>query len=418
MSNADASPLPPPPITDEVMKILREMDASIVDIEQCITLPPAAYTSEDWFEFEKRAVWDNEWICVGHIGQIPKVGDYTSITINEDPLLVLRGADNEVKVISSVCQHRGHVLGEATGNTQYFTCPFHGWSYDLNGKLVSAPEMDAHASLEELQRDHCLPKLRSEVWNGFVFINFDGQAAPLAPRLKRLSAEIANHHLDKMGATPTLDWTDNPWNWKYMHENAIEPHHTWYLHKGPHDFAPSKLATFVEWDEADDGAVFHPTGFLYQDGNFTPGFRSMFPVIETLNDQERQRVMFACVLPNLFFGCVPDGCFYYWILPNGANDLTLRVGFLYPHATLRQPTFDMVFKSVVDGLSIFNDQDVVANTASHKGLRSRFANRGRYAPKEATLPQMNRWLVKRYKAYAASIGINLETTQNDKGQVA
>ena len=414
MSDYIAQPLAPPPLTEEVLQILNELDESTLEIERCITLPPAAYTSDAWFEFEKRAVWDSEWICIGHIGQIPKIGDYTSITVNDDPLLVLRAEDNEIKVLSSVCQHRGHVLGEPTGNTTYFTCPFHGWSYDLNGKLVSAPEMDAHASLEELQKDHCLPKLRHEIWNGFIFVNFDGQATPLAPRLKRLSAEIANHHLDQMGATPTVDWGNNPWNWKFMHENAIEPHHTWYLHKGPHDFAPSKLATFVEWDDADDGAVFHPTGFLYKDGNFTPGFRSMFPVIDTLTDAERQRVMFACVLPNLFFGCVPDGCFYYWILPKGPNELTLRVGFLYPWSTLRQPTFDMVFKSVVDGLSIFNDQDVVANTASHQGLRSRFANRGRYAPNEATLPQMNKWLVKRYKAYADS----LQKSRKRSGQVA
>ena len=65
-----------------------------------------------------------------------------------------------------------------------------------------------------------------------------------------------------------------------MHENAIEPHHTWYLHKGPHDFAPSKLATFAEWDDFDDGAIYHPTGFLELDGNFTSAFSCLFPVIE------------------------------------------------------------------------------------------------------------------------------------------
>lgn len=233
-------------------------------------MPPEVYTSAEWFEFEKRAVWDREWICVGHVSHIPKVGDYTSITVNDDPLLVLRDADG-VRVMSSVCQHRGHLLGDTAGNTTMFTCPFHGWSYDLQGKLVSAPEMKAHATLEELQKTHCLPSLRTEIWNGFIFMNLDGKAAPLEARLKRLSKEIENHHLGEMGGTPAVDWVGNPWNWKFMHENAIEPHHTWYLHKGPHDFAPSRLATFSEWDEADDGAIFHPTGFLYKDGNFPAG---------------------------------------------------------------------------------------------------------------------------------------------------
>jgi nitrite reductase/ring-hydroxylating ferredoxin subunit len=395
--------LPDIALSDDIIGILNRLDDSTSGLESCISLPPEVYTSEAWFEFEKRAVWDREWVCVGHVGQIPQSGDYTTITVNDDPLLVLRGVDDDVGVMSAVCQHRGHLLGESSGNTQVFTCPFHGWSYDLTGQLVSAPEMKAHASLDELQKTYCLPRLRVEIWNGFIFVNMDGNAPPLGARLKRLSKEIANHHLDEMGATPTMDWPSNPWNWKFMHENAIEPHHTAYLHKGPHDFAPSHLASFVDWDEEDDGAVFHPTGFVTRDANFTASFRCLFPIIETLTDAERQRVMFACVLPNLFFGCVPDGCFYYWILPEGANAITIRVGLLYPQATLGIEGFESTLGSMIEGISIYNDQDTVANTAVHKGLKSRFANRGRYAPREATLPQMNRWLVKRYREYAEEI---------------
>jgi phenylpropionate dioxygenase-like ring-hydroxylating dioxygenase large terminal subunit len=206
-----------------------------------------------------------------------------------------------------------------------------------------------------------------------------------------------------MGAVPTIDWPDNPWNWKYMHENAIEPYHTRYLHKGVHDFAPSKLATFSDWDEADDGAIYHPTGFLELDGNFTATYKSLYPVIETLTEAERKRVMFACVMPNLFFAAVPDGLLYYIILPQGANEITLRVGFIYPKSTLAMPDFFEILPKVVDGLSIYNDQDVEANILVQRGLKSRFANRGRYAPKEKTLPQFNRWLIKRYKSYAESL---------------
>ncbi len=405
-SNYTTRALPDIELTGHLRGILDQLEESAADLESCLSLPPEVYTSEAWFEFEKRAVWDREWICVAHVGHIPEAGDYTSITVNDDPLLVLRDSDGEVRVMSAVCQHRGHVLGEVSGNARGFTCPFHGWSYDLTGRLVSAPEMKAHASMDELRKTYCLPNLRVEIWNGFIFVNMGGDATPLGPRLKRLSEEIENHHLGEMGATPTMDWTGNPWNWKFMHENAIEPHHTGYLHKGPHDFAPPHLASFVEWDGNDDGAVFHPTGFLTRDANFTAEFRCLFPIIETLTDAERQRVMFACVLPNLFFGCVPDGCFYYLILPEGANAITIRVGLLYPHATLGMDDFEATLKSVIDGISIYNDQDTVANTAVHKGLKSRFANRGRYAPKEATLPQMNRWLVKRYKAYAGDLTVS------------
>ncbi len=415
MANFVSAPLPDVELTDHIRGILAQLDASTLEVDKAVTMPPAVYTSEEWFEFEKRAVWDREWICLGHHGLVPKVGDYVSITVNNDPLIVQRRADNQVHVMSAVCQHRGYQLVDGTGNAKFFTCPFHGWSYDMTGKLVNAPEMEAHATLEELQRHFCLPEIRTEVWNGFIFANLSGDAPALAPRCKRLAKEIANHHLDEMGATPTVDWGPEAWNWKFMHENAIEPHHTAYLHKGPHDFAPSRLVSFAEWDDGDDGAVYHPTGFLYLDGNFTGAFRCLMPVLETLTERERQRVMFVCILPNLFFACVPDGCLYYCILPQGANFMTIRVGFVYPQSTLRMKNFDIVFPHVVNGLSIYNDQDTVANRAVHKGLKSRFAPRGRYAPKEATLPQFNRWLISRYKAYATEIEAKQRQQQRAAG---
>src|SRR6185437_12751954 len=163
---------------------------------------------------------------------IPGPGDYFSITILDEPLLVVRGKDGVIRVLSAVCRHRGHVLGEAKGNAEGFTCPFHGWSYDLEGTLTSAPEMKGTLPFEELKRTQCLPSLRTEIWNGFIFVNFDGEAAPLGPRLKVLSDQVKNHDMANLIAPPTVDWTGNPWNWKFMQENALEPYHTHYLHAG------------------------------------------------------------------------------------------------------------------------------------------------------------------------------------------
>lgn len=399
MTETKATPLPDLPLTPHLREILAALDPSAQGVDKAISLPPDCYTSEEWFEFEKRAIFDRDWVCLGHHSLIPKPGDYYSITMNDDPLLVLRGKDGEVRVMSAVCAHRGPVLGEARGNTDVFTCPFHGWSYNVDGELVSAPEMDATLPFEELQKKACLPQIRTEVWNGFIFMNMDGQARPLASRLKRLSKEVENHHLADLVTPPLVEWADNPWNWKFMQENAIEPYHTWYLHKGPHDFAPSRLASFDEWLEDDDGAIYHPTGFVELDGGFNIANKCLMPVIKTLTEKERKRVMFATVAPNLFFGAQPDCVFFYVICPQGANSLTLQVGALVPKETMRLPDFDMRFGATVEGVSVFNDQDTVANTLTHKGLRSRFAGRTRYAPKEETLSQFNRWLVKRYKSY-------------------
>jgi nitrite reductase/ring-hydroxylating ferredoxin subunit len=398
-----ASVLPDIPLTPFIRDILGRIDASAGSVAEAIALPPECYTSTEWFEFERRAIFDREWLALGHHSFIPNIGDYFSITILEEPLLVVRGKDGDIRVMSAVCRHRGHVLGQASGNADSFTCPFHGWTYGLDGALLAAPEMSGTLPLEELRRTQCLPVLRSDIWNGFIFVNFDGNAEPLAPRLKVLSEQVTNHHMADLVAPPTVDWTGNPWNWKFMQENALEPYHTHYLHSGPHDFAPSRLASFFDWDEADDGAIFHPTGFLHVDGGFNVSGRCLMPAIPTLTEDERKRVMFAAVMPNLFFGAQPDCVFFYLILPESPGAITLRVGLLTTIENLSLPTAPLLLKGTVDGISVYNDQDVVANTLTHRGLKSRFAPRSRYAPKEKTLAQINTWLVKRYKSYADSL---------------
>jgi phenylpropionate dioxygenase-like ring-hydroxylating dioxygenase large terminal subunit len=391
-------------LTPKIREILAGLDPSAQEHKQAISLPPECYTSEEWFEFEKRAVFDRDWVCVGHTGMIPNPGDFQAINLNNDPLIVLRDRQGVVKVMSSVCAHRGRVICEGSGsNLDKFLCPLHHWTYNLDGELIGAPEMNSVLPLAELKKQAFLPVLRSEIWNGFIFVNLDGHAKPLALRLKRLTKEIENHHMGEMLATPTFEFAPYDWNWKYMQENAIEPYHTWYLHRGIHDFAPSRLVSFDDWDAEDDGAVYHPTGFLELDANFNMSFKCLFPVIKTLTEKERRRVMFVTVPPNLFFGCVPDGVFYYIIRPQSANRIILRVGFLYPKETLKERNFDYIFKMTVDGLCAYNDQDVASNASVHMGLKSRFAPRTRYAPKEKTLSQMNRWLVQRYKAYAAAL---------------
>ena len=91
------------PVTDRIQSILSQLEPVLREPREAISLPMECYTSEDWFEFEKRAVWDKEWICLGHQGTIPNPGDYFSIEINDDPYLVARDEKGEVRAMSAVC---------------------------------------------------------------------------------------------------------------------------------------------------------------------------------------------------------------------------------------------------------------------------------------------------------------------------
>ena len=382
--------------------VLDSMESSIVDVGDGRYMPPYVYASEDWFEFEKAAVYDRSWLCVGRADLLRQPGDYYTITINDDPLLVVMDDEGEIRVMSSVCQHRGHLLAEDSGtaSTGLFRCPLHNWSYDLKGRLRHAPEMGRTNDFS--RSDVCLPRLKVELWQGFVFAHFDHGAPPLAPTLAQLEAEMANYDVANMVSLPPMDIEGYPWNWKVMLENFMEPYHNAYLHKGIHDFALGH--GFVD-HTPDENVIMHPTGFDRELGAFNPLHKALLPEIDGLSEQQRRQVMFAMIPPMMPLGLVPDHMFYFLVLPHGANQITIRVGLCFPPESLEVRNFGKIVDWIVDGIMMYNNQDVEADTSVQKGLRSRFAPRGRFSWKETTVAQLNRWLHKRYSEYAESVGL-------------
>ena len=181
----------------------------------------------------------------------------------------------------------------------------------------------------------------------------------------------------------------------------MEPYHNAYLHKGIHDFALGH--GFVD-HEPSENVIMHPTGFDRKDGAFNPVHRALLPPIETLTEEQRSRVMFAMIPPMMPLGLVPDHMFYFLVLPNGANEISLRISICVPPSAFEVKNFDYIVKWIVDGVMMYNDQDVGADTAVQKGLRSQFAPRGRFSWKETTIVQLNRWLVRRYRPLRARAG--------------
>ena len=386
-------------VTDD---LLATLDASTVDIADARYLPPWTYTSDDWFRFEKRAIFDQSWLCVGRAGLIPNPGDYYTVTVNDDPLVAIRGTDGVVRVMANVCQHRGHLLLEGSGSIEHglLRCPLHYWSYDIDhGKLRHAPEM--HRSNFD-RSAICIPQLKVEEWMGFIFVNFDPGAEPLAPSLAKLGAEMVNYDVANMVSLPTLDIAGYPWNWRLMLENFMEPYHNAYLHRGIHDFALGH--GFVEHD-ASESVIMHPTGFDEAGQAFNPTHRALFPVIPTLTEEQSSRVMFAMVPPMLLLGLVPDHMFWFIVLPNGPNEISLRIGLCVPPESTKVRNFGKLIDWVVDGIMMYNDQDVKADTLVQLGNKSRFAARGRMSWKETTVSQLSKWLVRRYKLYAIERGL-------------
>ena len=378
-------------LTDE---LLASFDDSTGPVDEARLLPPVLYTSPEFFEFERRAIFQREWLCVGRADQLAEPGDYRCITIAGEPLIVVRDTDGELRVLSAVCRHRGMVLAEGSGNCRRFTCPYHHWSYGLDGKLLGTPAMDRAVGFDPAE--HGLVELKTEIWQGFVMANFDPGAAPFGPTMAKIDAMLENYGLE---TTTTLEGKTIPglaWNWKVMMENFNDPYHASRLHGPLQTFAPSHMNDFLDWDD-DDGAIGRIQHFTDMDGSFNPTKRCLLPVFANLTEDQRRRGGFVLIPPTLALAIVPDEVAYFIISPDGPGHITIHIGYCFESSALNDPMFEYLFEAAEAGVNNFNVQDIYADEMTQKGLNSHLAPRGRYSWQEETLVQFNRWLVKRYR---------------------
>ncbi len=378
-----------------------------------VGLPPEVYHDPEFHRFEIEAVFGDQWLCVGRQEQIPAAGDYLSVTRAGEPLIVVRRPDDSIGVMSAVCQHRAMCITASvertdddmldppdlqSGSTRQFRCPYHYWVYDLDGQLIGAPEMDRTTGFA--MADVQLPGLAVELWQGFIFTNFAPDPAPLAPRLAKLDATLANYDVASLVTVDPMTIPDVPFNWKIMIENFMEMYHNSRLHNGIHDFAPSSGASYTDY-EPGTVAMFGFNETIEPDGGFNPTFKALFPPLPGTTMAERQRVVFALVAPTLLMGFQSDSAFWFYVDPTGPTTHALSMAYLFPPSTVELPDFGATLEAAIAGVSNFNRQDMPTNVATQMGMRSRFAPRGSYSWQEGVLAQFNSWLIDRYQAAAA-----------------
>ena len=197
-------------------------------------LPPSAYRNEEIWQVECRTVLWKNWVCVGFSHELKATGDAFPITIADQPLLLVRNQNNEIKAFHNVCRHRCLTLVEAPKNVgKLIKCPYHAWAYDLNGQLKAAPHFggsDIHGSEGFEPKENSLVPVRTHVCHDWIFVNLSGDAPEFeeyaAPLIKRLEAL----DFDKVKPIGTLDFGEIDTNWKLIMENFIEPYHVQFVH--------------------------------------------------------------------------------------------------------------------------------------------------------------------------------------------
>jgi Rieske 2Fe-2S family protein len=194
------------------------------------TLPAWAYRSAEFHLAERREIFAKSWLLVGHVSQLRQPGDFVSMTIAGEPIAVVRGADGEVRAFSNVCRHRAARVLDGAGNCgKAMRCPYHGWTYGLDGRLLAIPEKTGFPGFDKDANG--LWPLRIGVAAGFVFASLHPDPEPLAEHLGPFEEWLAPYRPERLvlygEGTDVLEI-----NWKNSIDNYLEGYHIPVGHPG------------------------------------------------------------------------------------------------------------------------------------------------------------------------------------------
>jgi phenylpropionate dioxygenase-like ring-hydroxylating dioxygenase large terminal subunit len=363
-----------------------EFAATLRPFEDAETLASRAYVDPAIYALEVERIFRREWISVGRLEQLANNGDFFTLDLFGEPIVVARGDDGAVRAMSRICRHRAMPVVEGVGNRKSFQCPYHLWTYGLDGRLIGAPGME---KMRGFRREDCpLVQIRTGIWEGWIFINFDSAAPALATMLEPLRRRLAGVHLADFRATEALVY-DSPWNWKVFVDNFMESYHHMGIHPDTLNPIAPALGTWAE-DLSGPYAVLHNPSV--GGAPVTSGFpeRKDYPA-----EFHASAFVVVCVWPFHLFAFTPDSMQYAQMIPDGPQHMTLKLYQCVPAEVRDDPAWAEQVEGSRAFLDSVNRQDIAANLGVMKGHRSALTTPGRYAFQEKALWQFHRWVLGR-----------------------
>lgn len=306
------------------------------DYDAAWSMPRGYYIDPAVATLERSELFGREWICFGRAEEVAEPGDYMAFKLCDEPLVAVRGEDGQLRVFSNVCRHRGALLAEGRGRRPRLVCPYHQWSYGLDGRLAAAPRMEPHRDFEP---ETCrLPEFAAEDWHGFLFVNLGDDPPALAPRLQGLSELIRNYHMEEMRLRYVADeiWHTN---WKCVIENFMEGYHLTPLHRATlHPVNPTRLCTHF------------PAGDAYfgYNAGYTPDLPRSNRGHPDLTETEVDNCVMFAIPPGLVSGCGGDYSSFICVQPESMDRVRARLGLIFYGE-------DWSDAAVADAVTLFND---------------------------------------------------------------
>jgi choline monooxygenase len=353
------------------------------------TLPPWCYTSPAFYRREVDRIWRKVWNFLGSADHIPNPGDYFTVNFAGTPLIILRDEDSKLHAYVNTCRHRGSELLEGEGNCKLIVCPYHSWTYELNGRLRGAPEMEKTIGFEK--GENGLIPIRLDTWGGFIFVTFDNDAPPLSEFLGELPQKLAPYNLEGMALVRRKSY-DIACNWKLFVENAKESYHIATVHKSTiNKYASAKAAGY--WVEEPKGE--YVITFAQHEGSMALLKDAKgFPTIETLVGRREATGTYApLIYPSTYLACTIDCAWYLEMHPLGPDRTRMIHGALFPKKRLERPDFDEVVKNYYTRWDLTIEEDIIASERQQKGVDTSYSIPGRFSYREPLVHEIDNWVL-------------------------
>jgi choline monooxygenase len=334
------------------------------DIDRAWSVPAPFYTDPPVLALEQEKIFSRTWQVVGHCHQLANPGDFFTTELHGEPLLLVRGAGGELRGFYNVCRHRAGPPAEGCGSRKLFRCSYHGWTYGLDGALISAPEFEGQQDFSS--DSFALTPVRAEQWFNLILVNFDPNAEPLVKSLGGLPKQVERFDFASMKLFQRRTY-EMKCNWKTYVDNYLEGYHLPSVHPGLNrelDYGAYTVephARYVRQFSPIRGAQ--------------PGDAASRRYPEAREDLTTD---YFWIFPNWMLNCYPDNVSLNIVLPlDTERSLAIFEWYL--------PEKDLGSKVASDSVE-FSDQiqmeDVAICETVQKNLHSRSYERGRYSAKQ------------------------------------
>ncbi len=356
------------------------------------TLDGRWYVSPEVFARERELVFARDWICVGRTEHVARIGDYIVADVAGESIIVVRDASDGVRAFFNVCRHRGTRICEASSGhfTGSIQCPYHAWTYALDGALKVARNMADVPGFSTA--DFPLREASSAHWEGFIFVNLAEDAQPFERAFAPVFDRFARWHIGELATARTIEY-DLPVNWKLVFQNYSECYHCPLVHPQLDKLSPSDSGR----NDLVDGAFLGGYSELRRHGSsLTTTGATARPALGEVTGDDRDRIYYYTLFPSVLLSLHPDYVMVHYVRPLAVDRTAVSCAWLFDPKTMAHPDFDP--RDAVDFWDLTNRQDWHVSELTQAGVRSRAYSPGPYANAEGLLAAFDRNYLQRMGA--------------------